>query len=78
MLSLILITPDAKQELTDIQSVNCTISTGPVKILPHHAPLVATLNPGKLYTVKTDGIKSYEILSPGLLKVQDNIVTVVS
>ncbi len=78
MLSLHLITSDTKQELVDLQSVNCAISTGPVKILPHHAPMIATLETGKLYTVKADGIKAYEILSPGLLKVQDNMVTVVS
>ncbi|MDO8557819.1 MAG: hypothetical protein Q7S09_01335 [bacterium] len=78
MLSLLLITPDTKQELDDIRSVNCTVAGGPVKILPHHAPMVATLKPGKLYAVKADGIKSYDILSPGLLKVQDDLVTVVS
>lgn len=78
MLSFRLITSDTKQELADIQSVNCTISTGPVKILPHHAPLVATLEAGKLYTVKADGIKTYEVPSPGLLKVRDDIVTIVS
>lgn len=78
MLSLHLITSDTKQELTDITSVNCTLAGGPVKILPHHAPLIATLKPGKVYTVRADGIKSYDIISAGLLKVEKEMVTIVS
>ena len=78
MLSLHLITSDTKQEITDIKSVTCTVAGGPIKILPHHAPMLATLKPGKLYTVRSDGVKSYEIISSGLLKVENNIVTIVS
>lgn len=78
MLSLNLITPDTKQELADIQSVTCTLAAGPVKILPHHAPTIATVEPGKLYAVRKDGIKSYELTSPGLLKIERDVITVVS
>ena len=78
MLSLHLITPDTKQELADIQSVTCTLAGGPVKILPHHAPTIATVEPGKLYAVRRDGIKSYELASSGLLKIERDTITVVS
>ena len=73
-----LITSDTKQELADIKSVNCTLVGGPVKILPHHAPMIATIERGKLYVVRNDGVKSFEIASSGLLKVERNVVTIVS
>lgn len=78
ILSLHLITSDTKQTLADVTSVNCTLSGGPVKILPHHAPMIATVERGKLYAVRSDGVKSFEIASAGLLKVEKDVVTIVS
>jgi len=78
MLSLRFVTSDTVQEIGDIQSLKCILPTGPVKILPHHAPMIAAIEPGKIYTVKADGIKPYEIASGGLLKVERGVVTIVS
>lgn len=78
MLTLHLITSDTVQEFTDIRSVTCTLADGPVKILPNHAPAIATIKPGKFYLVRQDGIKPQELTSSGLIKIERNIVTVVS
>ncbi|MDP3963669.1 MAG: hypothetical protein Q8Q39_04180 [bacterium] len=78
MLTLHFITADAKQEIADIKSVKVHLASGLVKILPHHAPMIATVEPGKMYAMRNDGIKTYDITGRGLLKVEKDVVTVVS
>lgn len=78
MLTLQFITADTKQEIIDINAVKLHLASGVVKILPHHAPMIATVEPGTMYLTRNDGIKTYDIASRGLLKVSCDVVTVVS
>ena len=78
MLTLHFITADTKQEILDIKSAKIHLASGLVKILPRHAPLIATMEPGKMYIMREDGIKSFTIPSSGLLKVEKDVITVVS
>lgn len=79
MLTIHLTTSDASEEFRNVTAVRCQTHGGPIKILPHHGPMVSTLKSGKVYLVMASGgIQVKEMQAPGLLKVEKDIVTIVS
>ena len=50
---------------------------GELGILPHHAPLMSSLQPGELI-IRKDGEETYLAVSGGFLEVLDNQVTVLA
>jgi F-type H+-transporting ATPase subunit epsilon len=62
---------------TDVDMVIAPASEGEVGILPRHAPLLATLNPG-LLRIKKDGQESELVVGGGFLQVNQDRVLVLA
>ena len=79
MLSVSLMTTDTSEEYRNVAAVRCSVAGGPIKILPRHAPMLATLRSGKVYFVMASGgIEVHEISSRGLIKVEKDKIAIVS
>ncbi len=79
MLTVHLTTTDTSEEHRNVAAVRCATPGGPIKILPHHAPMLSALNAGRVYLVMASGgIQAKKVTSPGLLKVEKDTVTIVS
>ncbi|MGB0938062.1 MAG: F0F1 ATP synthase subunit epsilon [Colwellia sp.] len=61
-----------------IKSLQITGSEGELGILPGHAPLLTSLNPGMALITKEDDTEEVLYLSGGMLEVQPNQVTVLA
>lgn len=66
-----LVTPERIVLSDDVASLSCPTTLGQITILPHHAPLVATLTPGEL-VAKKENDEYYINVSGGFVQVQDN------
>lgn len=76
-IGLEIITPDASVFQGSVDFVVARALDGELGILPHHAPLIASLDISELsYTV--EGKKEYFFISGGFLEVKDNKITVVT
>jgi F-type H+-transporting ATPase subunit epsilon len=62
---------------TDVDMVIAPAAEGEVGILPRHAPLLATLNPG-LLRIKKDGQESELVVGGGFLQVNQDRVLVLA
>ena len=61
----------------DVDLVVAPGTQGQLGILPHHAPLMSSLQPGELI-IQKDGQETYLAVSGGFLEVLDNRVTVLA
>ena len=61
----------------DVDLVVAPGTEGQLGILPHHAPLMSSLQPGELI-IRKDGEETYLAISGGFLEVLDNQVTVLA
>jgi F-type H+-transporting ATPase subunit epsilon len=61
----------------DVDIVVAPGTDGEMGILPHHAPLLTTLQPGTL-RVRTQGREEVFAISGGVMEVQPNLVTVLA
>lgn len=77
MLTVDLVTAQIQERIEGVAAVRCQTPGGPIKILPHHGPLLAILRPGNLYLiVARGGIETRRIPAEGLLKVFQNTLTI--
>jgi F-type H+-transporting ATPase subunit epsilon len=61
-----------------VESIQVTGSEGELGILPGHAPLLTTLNPGMVRLVKQFGVEEYIYVAGGVLEVQPSSITVLA
>lgn len=72
-LKLRIVSPEKIVFVGDVDSVTVPGSLGEFQVLPNHAPLISSLNSGKVVYDSTDGRKELNI-SGGFAEVQNNNV----
>ena len=72
-----IITAERRVYSDDVDLVIAPGLEGQLGILPHHAPLMSSLQPGELI-IRKDGEETYLAVSGGFLEVLDNQVTVLA
>ena len=75
MLKLKIITPSEALFEGDVESVTLPGTAGSFMVLDRHAPIVSSLESGKVVVKEANGIHEYA-LNSGFVKVKDNNVTV--
>lgn len=59
----------------DVESVTLPGSAGSFSVLNNHAPIISSLEKGKVVCKGTNGVSEYPLTS-GFVEVKDNILTV--
>lgn len=72
-----IITPDKKVFSGEIDSVQVPGSKGSFAVLKYHAPIISTLERGKVKVVER-GAESFFEVSGGTIEVKDNIVIILA
>jgi len=73
-----IVTPEKTVLKEDVVEVTVPTGEGDLTILPHHAPLIATLKPGVLVLKKADGSADVVFTAGGFLEVLRNKVVVLA
>lgn len=76
-LNLKIVTPEKEIFNDSVDQVNAFTEQGEIGILPHHASLMAKLEPGELQ-IKKGGKTTHLATGDGFLQVSQNIVTVMT
>jgi F-type H+-transporting ATPase subunit epsilon len=71
-----IITPDKKIFSGDIKLIQVPGSKGQFEVLNNHAPLVSTLNTGKIKIVTPEGSKTFFDIQSGVIEVKNNRIIV--
>lgn len=72
-----IITPDKKVYSGKVASVQVPGSKGSFAVLEYHAPIISTLEKGKVKIVER-GTESFFEISGGIIEVKDNIVIILA
>ena len=75
MMQLTILTPNKQIFEGNITSVTIPGSTGTFQVLENHAPIISSLEPGKI-TYVNEGEKKELMIQQGLVSVHDNQVTI--
>ncbi len=67
-----IITPDKKVYEGDIKSVRVPGKKGSFQVLKDHAPIISTLEQGKVIMVETEGEEKIFEISSGVIEVKAN------
>ena len=73
-----IITPDKKVFAGSVSLVKVPGSKGSFAILEYHAPIISTLEKGKIKVVERRGVESYYKISGGIIEVKDNNVIILA
>lgn len=76
-MQLEILTPDKKVYEGEVNSVSLPGTLGSFEVLNHHAPLISTLQDGKL-TVRGGGKEEIFMIQGGVVEVLNNVVTVLA
>jgi F-type H+-transporting ATPase subunit epsilon len=76
-LHLEIVTPERLAYEGDVDAVVCPGIEGELGVLPHHAPLLTTLDIGEL-RVRRNNVDEGIFIGGGFLEVNDNVVTVLA
>lgn len=76
-LHLKIVTPEKLLIDEEVSQVNVSTEQGEIGILPHHANLMAKLEPGEL-VIKKNGKEESMVIGDGFLQVSDNVLTVMT
>ncbi|HEY9534405.1 MAG TPA: ATP synthase F1 subunit epsilon [Mucilaginibacter sp.] len=76
-MTLEILTPDKKVFEGEATSVSLPGALGSFEILSHHAPIISTLQDGKL-TVRGSGKEEVFYIKGGVVEALDNVVTVLA
>jgi len=76
-MTLEILTPDKKVYEGEATSVSLPGTLGSFEILSHHAPIISTLQDGKL-TVRGSGKEEVFYIKGGVVEALDNVVTVLA
>lgn len=74
MLKLKIISPEKVVFTGDVESLTVPGTSGPFEILTDHAPIISSLNAGKVEYATKEGLKSLEI-KEGFVEVQKNVIS---
>ena len=69
-----IITPDKKIYDGDIKSVRVPGQKGSFQVLKDHAPIISTLDSGKVYVVDQEGAEKIFEISGGVIEVKANVI----
>lgn len=72
-----IITPDKKVYSGKVASVQVPGSKGSFAVLEYHAPIISTLEKGKVKIVER-GTESFFEISGGIIEVKDNIIIILA
>ncbi len=72
-----IVTAEREVYSDDVEAVNAPGAEGDLGILPYHAPLMTSLQPGELM-IRKDGQDEYLVVSGGFLEVMGNRVTILA
>ncbi len=72
-----IVTAEREVYSDDVEAVNAPGAEGDLGILPHHAPLMTSLQPGELM-IRKEGRDEYMVVSGGFLEVMGNRVTILA
>ncbi len=73
-----IITPDKELYKGEVNSVTVPGSKGSFEILKNHAPIISTLEAGKIKIVDKDNKEIYVELSGGAIEVENNKLTILA
>ncbi len=73
-----IITPDKELYKGKVNSVTVPGSKGSFEILKNHAPIISTLEAGKIKIVDKDNKEIYVELSGGAIEVENNKLTILA
>jgi F-type H+-transporting ATPase subunit epsilon len=76
-MTLEILTPDKKVFEGEATSVTLPGTLGSFEILNHHAPIISTLQDGKL-VVRTGGKEEVFLIKGGVVEALNNVVTVLA
>jgi len=76
-LRLVLLTPEQQVVDQEVLEVTAPGVDGQIGVLPDHAALVTTLDPGTVSYKTPSGASSFEV-SGGFAEVRDNVMTVLA
>ena len=74
MLKLKIISPEKVVFTGDVKSVSVPGAAGSFEILTDHAPIISSLNAGRVEYTTQDGLKKLDI-QDGFVEVQKNVVS---
>ncbi|MFV0554939.1 MAG: ATP synthase F1 subunit epsilon [Mangrovibacterium sp.] len=73
-----IITPDKTIFTGDVKSVTVPGTNGSFEVLENHAPIISTLDEGKLRVVDTHGTEAFIELAGGVVEVKENKMIVLA
>ncbi len=76
-LRLVLLTPERQVVDQEVLEVTAPGAYGQIGVLPDHAALVTTLDPGTVSYKTASGLSSFDI-GGGFAEVRDNVMTVLA
>lgn len=76
-LHLKVVTPEKLLVDEEVSQVNVSTEEGEIGILPHHANLMAKLQPGELIIKKNGKVESLAV-GDGFLQITDNVLTIMT
>ena len=71
-MKLDIITPDVRIFEGDVKSVRVPGKKGSFQVLKDHAPIISTLESGKVYVVEEDGTQRIFEITSGVIEVRAN------
>ena len=73
-----IITPDKKIFSGDVHSVQVPGKKGKFEVLPNHAPIISTLEEGKVRIINTKHEKEYFLIEGGVIEVNKNRIIILA
>ncbi len=77
-MKLDIITPDVKIFEGDVKSVRVPGKKGSFQVLKDHAPIISTLDAGKVFVVDEDGDQKVFEITGGVIEVKANIIVLLA
>jgi len=73
-----IITPDTKIFSGEIRLIQVPGTKGSFAVLRNHAPIISTLEPGKIRIITENGEENFFAIDGGIIEVKDNKVIVLA
>lgn len=73
-----IITPDTKIFSGEIRLIQVPGTKGSFAVLRNHAPIISTLEPGKIRIITQNGEENFFTIDGGIIEVKDNKVIVLA
>jgi F-type H+-transporting ATPase subunit epsilon len=77
-MNLVIITPEKKLYDGKVSLVQVPGKSGSFEVLRNHAPIISTLNSGKVKIVTTYGVDEFFDIGGGVIEVKNNKITILA